>query len=234
MALNISNILTSAAAAVLVFTAGQALANPSNVDEPIGNVILDLDGAAISHSWTTVTTSFIATATTTDIGFAFRDDPAFIFFDNASVTTGASSNLLSNGGFETGDFTGWSYTNPNNAPFPGVVTTGGHPGFTWFDGSVQAYDTLDQVIFTSIGSTYHVSFDYVENSSSTTFSRLSTDGDTADTGGNGLNIVVYAGNAAPVLQGGVPEPASWSLMILGFGGLGALLRHRRSQVALAA
>ncbi|HEY3950776.1 PEPxxWA-CTERM sorting domain-containing protein [Phenylobacterium sp.] len=33
-------------------------------------------------------------------------------------------------------------------------------------------------------------------------------------------------NFAPVLAG-VPEPASWALMILGFGGAGALLRQQR-------
>jgi hypothetical protein len=32
----------------------------------------------------------------------------------------------------------------------------------------------------------------------------------------------------------VPEPASWSLMIMGFGGLGALLRQRRRQAYVAA
>jgi hypothetical protein len=32
--------------------------------------------------------------------------------------------------------------------------------------------------------------------------------------------------------GGVPEPASWALMILGFGGVGAALR-RQSRVLLA-
>jgi hypothetical protein len=31
----------------------------------------------------------------------------------------------------------------------------------------------------------------------------------------------------PPMPGGVPEPATWAMMLLGFGGLGATLRHRR-------
>jgi len=31
----------------------------------------------------------------------------------------------------------------------------------------------------------------------------------------------------PVFTGGVPEPASWALMLLGFGGVGAAMRSRR-------
>jgi hypothetical protein len=38
-------------------------------------------------------------------------------------------------------------------------------------------------------------------------------------------------NGAPL--GGVPEPATWGLMLVGFGGLGAMMRRRRA-VALAA
>jgi hypothetical protein len=34
--------------------------------------------------------------------------------------------------------------------------------------------------------------------------------------------------------GGVPEPATWAMMLVGFGGLGAVLRQRRGRVALAA
>lgn len=41
------------------------------------------------------------------------------------------------------------------------------------------------------------------------------------TAGGGYTV----SNSAPV--GGVPEPTSWALMIVGFAGSGALLRHRR-------
>jgi hypothetical protein len=38
----------------------------------------------------------------------------------------------------------------------------------------------------------------------------------------------------PSVKGGVPEPATWAMMMIGFGGMGALLRRRRSQaLALA-
>ncbi len=32
----------------------------------------------------------------------------------------------------------------------------------------------------------------------------------------------------------VPEPATWAMMLLGFGGLGALLRRRRTLAGFAA
>jgi hypothetical protein len=40
-------------------------------------------------------------------------------------------------------------------------------------------------------------------------------------------------NVGVVTHGGVPEPATWAMMLVGFGGLGALMR-RRHAVALAA
>jgi hypothetical protein len=43
------------------------------------------------------------------------------------------------------------------------------------------------------------------------------------------NLLVYGTGS-----GGVPEPATWGLMLVGFGGMGALLRRRRAGLAATA
>ena len=53
--------------------------------------------------------------------------------------------------------------------------------------------------------------------------------------GTSGGLYSYGGNISfAKLQASVPEPASWALMILGFGGLGGALRTKRRAAALAA
>ena len=188
--------------------------DPGNNNPPPADAILDLSGTPIpgggNNTYQMYTVNFTAALPNTAITFAFRDDPAFISFSNPSVmdlTTPGGGNLLANPNFSGGTSTPWVYANMYGATFGGAVTAncgvGGPGNYCWYDGAVQAYDAISQTIATTSGHQYQISFLVAENSGCGTcnFSDVSTNGDTTDTGGNGINVTVYA-------QAGLPPVAT--------------------------
>lgn len=224
---SLRGMLASAAVMSLGMT-GAALAQPSNEGPPSG-AIYDLAGQTINQGAPLeYSTTFTASSTSTEITFAFRDDPAFLFFSNTSVSTGGGPNLLTNGDFSGGVYTsggneavpvGWTFQNQYNASYFGMVENG-----EWVDGSVQAYDSLSQYITTTIGDVYTISFFLSEDNGvgDTTYSDLSTNGDVTDTLGNGIDVLTYTTANFNINQ--IPEPAS--LVALGAGILGLAAARR--------
>jgi len=183
--------------------------------------------------YTQFTTTFTAALAETTVSWFFREDPSYFSFDDASVSlTSGGPNLLVDPGFESAAVgsskpAGWSeFVQPSVPYAQGVVMSGAPTGFGidpfsgsnyWLDGSLNGYDGLAQTVATTIGDQYTVSF-YLADTSVKSY-QVPT-----------LDLFVYAGSGIP----GVPEPASWAMMLVGFAGLGAAMRSRRQQASATA
>jgi hypothetical protein len=179
----------------------------------------------------------------------------------AAVSAGAAE-LLTNGSFETGDFSGWSWT--GNTGETQITCGGGAEAGSCYvlEGPVGSAGVLSQTFTDNPGDTLTISgwISGVNQGPSQVAYYL--DGtllfDTADpvpaggwtnytvtataTGTDTFSVSFYNDPSFDKLDNfsvastaaAVPEPASWALMIGGFFGLGATLRGARRRAAVTA
>jgi len=150
--------------------------------------------------------TFTADSASTAINFQGYQLPGTLAVVNIFFgATGSTTNLL--GLNFTGTASGCSA--PFNTFGQGSVSavTGVHD--LTFGGTCEgSYDTLSQIVNTTIGASYTLNFSFTN----------------VGQGGNGLRVSTGA-----LPAGAVPEPATWAMMLLGFGGMGFALRRTRKR-----
>ncbi|HEX4711739.1 PEPxxWA-CTERM sorting domain-containing protein [Phenylobacterium sp.] len=131
------------------------------------------------------------------------------------------------------------------APSPFIVTsTPLSANFNTAAGGVQTNavytddPTIPDLVFTYNGPDFRVTSPGLDITipgltAESTFGNITVDGFSSraikNSGLGTVGTVAFNNGAVSVPSGAVPEPASWSMLIMGFGGIGALLRLRRRQ-----
>jgi hypothetical protein len=110
-------------------------------------------------NYTCNTFQWVATSSSATLSFFFRHDPGVWMLDNVSVYHG-STQMITNGGFETGNLNGWTRSNTCSAN-PGVIKQGSGArsgNYYYYDGCPNAGDTIGQTFSTISGDIYIISF----------------------------------------------------------------------------
>ncbi|MBP6879056.1 MAG: PEPxxWA-CTERM sorting domain-containing protein [Phenylobacterium sp.] len=172
----------------------------------------------------------------------------------------AATNLVTNGSFETGAFDGWA-TNPVSYPQTIVSHTVQDGAYAaQIEGYAYGPNTLSQLIATTSGQSYTLSFWYnavgksangfnvtwngatvfsVTNQMTSGFQHI-----TANVLGSGSDALVFTAYnevyntmldnvSVSAVASAVPEPATWAMMIIGFGATGVMIRASRRRTVAA-
>jgi hypothetical protein len=151
---------------------------------------------------------FIAGSSTTTVGIAGYQVPAWMPVDDIFLNlTGDTTNLLA----ISWDFTAAaSCSGAWQSVAPGAYGTNGLRFGDYCEGQ---YDTFSQAIGTTVGNSYTLGF--IVSNPDISYSR-------EDFVPSGLRVT-----ASDAVLAAVPEPATWTMMLIGFAGLGIAIRRRK-------
>ena len=200
-------MLSSTAAALVLAVASPATAQVTLVD--LTNIPAQV---ATPSSTLDATQSFTATSTSSVLTIGGYDVPGAFVLANIRLATSSAPTVNVLGEHFT-------YTPAAVSPLASEGNLGiyGTRDLSFRGGDVGSYDIFTQTFNTTVGTTYNLSY---------LFTLTTCRGCSAVP--NGLRITAGDAAAAPV-----PEPSTWAMILLGFGGIGYSMRRERKG-ALAA
>jgi choice-of-anchor C domain-containing protein len=232
----LTSLMTGAAAVAAVTTL--ALASPASAvnliqngsfengtgDAPSGSFATEPTGSTNITDWTVVSSG---TQSSTD-----AVDWINGYWQAADGTHSVDLNGLQNGGVyqdivtvpgKTYEVTFDMAGNPDGAPALKLLVVSANPVSNTTTPGVDGFFTVLGTPTRSDMNWTPESYSFVATSTLTMLEFSSADNPNTPFGPALDNVSAFA----------VPEPATWSMMLFGFGGLGAALRSRRSKQALA-
>ena len=156
--------------------------------------------------WTQYSFSFIPVEAETTVTFGFFNEPGGWLFDDASLVRAAVPNLqlMTNGGFETGNLTGWNLSPNGVSEFIGHVGAFPHSGMYSYVDISPYFETISQTIATTPGQVYDLSFSLEEASGP---GVTPADDSAVEFTTSVSDISGFNGGISEV-----PEPSSWALI----------------------
>ena len=165
--------------------------------------------------------AFIATEATTTIEFSGYQKYAYELVSGTSVSVNGGPNLL--GG-------AWTFAAAAQGSYAGTVYDGTSVPALWFGGFVPGYyDAFSQVLVTTVGEEYDLSFTFFNNAISPPVSFALLDAFEAPVLPTSVLLVTTPTGLVGSI-GSVPEPSTWAMAVTGFAIL-ALTAHRRRLLA---
>lgn len=165
---NLSYVVELSLFYILVATATTTLPSftySSLACSTISNYFLSYTRATAPSIWESISHDFTAVSDTSTIIFAIKTNSQQVWFvDNVSVVShkNSATSLLINGGFDTGDFTGWSLTRCTAGCSTGADITRTSSCFNSpcyrVPSSCYDYQFLRQTFYTTIGEKYLITF----------------------------------------------------------------------------